>query len=1799
MAKKSTSGSIDLGSFGEDLYNDLAKMLGAEEKSLKENTQEQKNNSKARTNNAEVIEKMNQLITQQAELTKKMNNFFEQQTKKISEQTKAYKEHAEAVKQSSKAQENLQSVSKKKTYSNENRKVTTGFDLDSSDLQKTTITSTGVTNEYLEKGIIKVKELNGEIKQLQPLWTKVNKEIESAETALSNVKEAISKNSTATEEQKAIQGKLNQAIENYKHEVEGLKISSKEGGLSLSSNMGGFQEASEGLKNLVEEAKTATENLNNTGNSLDDVKRKLQEIEGLDFDSFKKIGKDGNVTKYRDDLGRILTVTKEVTATGLDNYVYKVNDKFGKLVDSVEQTYNGISRLHKGIDTLKNTAETRLAADLKEQIDGVYDSLQKLEVQITKAENAGNTKRVNELTKEFGKQKKELGQLAEQYKEVNAQIRNQGEWMLNLKDSWTKAMRSFTTYISVTTVFYQAARAIRSMIGEVKELDASLTEFKKVSDLTGDSLERYIKKAYEMGDTVAKTGREMIEAATEFRKSGFSDQDSLKLGQIANLYTNIADEEISAGEAASFIIAQMKAFKIEANDAIRVVDALNEVSNNYAVSSAELATAIGKVSSTMAAGNTTYEQTLGMLTAITEITRNSSKAANALKTIGQRIRGVGEDGEDASEYVAALQGQFDKLGINVKIVKNSAGEMESTYNILKAMAEKWNDLTDAERQSIGELAAGKNRITEFNALMSNWATAVDATNTAMESNGSASRENERVLDSIQGHIQRLNSEWEKLSRNLVKSDWIKGVLNVATGLLKFLNTGIGKLVIRTTAMSAALKLTTNALTKYIIKQKIQNLETKKMTNSQSALKGSFKALGEYLSILTNKTKLETNAKKAQILVNKKLAASQLALNIIIAAASFLYQGVVRYFERQKEKLEEMSEASQEAAESMNELNTKFDELDEDFYKNLEKYKNTLDDTSASTEEMEEANQGLAEIQKRINELFGKNKLDVYQNDIDKTKEKIDELIESEIQLYRTKNESARQDAVKMLQEDVGNRSGMTIGHGSSKVEQRGFHDILGDILTSGDYGSTNFGFGGAHTYLHGNAQDVMKFLNEAYNYIKDNREKLKEQYGYTEKDLDSLLKQLSDKYNSLEKTYQNHIDFLEKYYDTMLKYSKNKSSYEKDMADAASDGVLSDEEIQNILNKYPDIKEVVDDIGYSYDALREKFGVTAEAEKEFDGETQNTTETIKKKIVEMEKLQDQFTELQSAYDSIQSAIEEFNKTGELSISTMKSLMDTGAWEYLDYTNGKIRLNNQALKDQEDILKSNMLATLQDSYAKDVLALSEGNIESMTKGAQAALKGQETNLINTDSLAKAAAGSLFDVAKAETALGLAQGTLNIDSYNGQLKKLNDYYNKVAKSISSLKVKSSKNSSGSSSGSTKSAWEKELEKLNNQYKNSEITIEQYITKLEALRKKYKKNKDAVKELDKAIRDAKLEKLEDDYKRGLISVEKYIAGLKELQKAYKQGTKEWNNFADKIKKGLETLVKDKNSDMKKAQDAAVQLIEDELNNLDKLKDETEKYYDDLIAAKEKANDETERELELARLQEALENAKRNKTKRVYVQGMGWQWMADEQAIADAQKALDDFNNEQEIADLEAQKEEAVKALEEQINSLEEYRDKWKNIADEYEKEQNRLILTQQMGATAEEDILNQRIEILENFKNQYLAILRDLEKLENATGDDAANGKIGLETVPGYAEGGVIDYTGLAKLHGTSNKPEIVLNNAQAANLYSMLKRPQTSPIKFGGGGSTQVYNFDNLVLPNVTNARQFLNELRTITNINKNL
>ena len=55
----------------------------------------------------------------------------------------------------------------------------------------------------------------------------------------------------------------------------------------------------------------------------------------------------------------------------------------------------------------------------------------------------------------------------------------------------------------------------------------------------------------------------MVESAAQFAKSGFNETDAAQLAKVSSMYQNIADEQLSAGEASEFIISQMKAFNIK------------------------------------------------------------------------------------------------------------------------------------------------------------------------------------------------------------------------------------------------------------------------------------------------------------------------------------------------------------------------------------------------------------------------------------------------------------------------------------------------------------------------------------------------------------------------------------------------------------------------------------------------------------------------------------------------------------------------------------------------------------------------------------------------------------------------------------------------------------------------------------------------------------------------------------------------------------------------------------------------------------------------------------------------------------------------------------------------------------------------------------------------------------------------------------------------------------------------------------------------------------------------------------
>lgn len=1496
--------------------------------------------------------------------------------------------------------------------------------------------------------------------------------------------------------------------------------------------------------------------------------------------------------------------------------------------------------------------------------------------------------------------------------------------------SWSKAFQSFTTYMSVTTVFYQTIHTIKDMINEVTELDGALVELKKVTDLEGESLQRFTKEAYAAGENVAKTGTEMVEAATSFAKAGYSEDQILQLGEVAAMYTNIADEAISSADAADFIIAQLKAFNLESkdmnetlNNAYHIIDAVNEVSNNFAVSSSDIATNLGKASSVMANAGNSMEQMIGLMTAGTEVTRNASKVANGLKTITLRLQGMDDEGEKSLELMAQMEGLFGKLG---KTVYNTDGSLKNTYDLLGELADVYPTLTAAEKAYVTETIAGKYQAQNAAAILSNWKTAIDATATALDSQGSAMNENSKYLDSIEGKMANFNSAFEQLSQSFISSDFIKGVVDFGTAILKVANSDFVQFIVKATLLFATLK------SGYKIFESLKKIINSYSLTNSSLVKSLIyltkgeQGLGKYLYENMAGYKSLTAAQKRSVIADQAKVASATAVNLALAAGALIITGLITGYQAYKQKQEEARQSSIEAAQTLTEWNEDLKEEENA----IKEYREILASSKSSQEEVASAKESLIKIQDKLIERYGLEAegIDLVNGNIDEQIKKLQELQRQEAEDYINKNQKSYNSDKEYLNDT---KKSYEIMWGSGSYKQASFYRDFADKKgLKHNTAETAEKVGWSETSVYGKPEELLAYWNDMATYLRDNKEELKKTYKLTDDQIKEMQEDASSQIKKWEERTKDRRTNVDEFEQKTLEATKGYNDFVDEATSMGKSGNLNVDAMNRLLEKYPELQKAMESIGITskdlvgdyndstkavtafMDAYKDdeginnyinamksgeqimttqeeidrvnealaNYGITLQDVIDYqaaaDVETKNYIESLSLLKTETETLNNNINAIQSAFQTAASAIDEYNESGYLSLDTMQSLLDLDG-RYLNLLvdkNGQLQLNEQGYK-------SLIEAQLNEAEAS---ALNQAMLDLETIGAQkdadaiAALK-QKYDILSTglsdvalsyDEVAAAAAKykaveGISDSDK--TTIDNVMTTLN--SKLAIIKKTREGIDKNFKSV--MGGSSSSKSSSSSKKSEKEWWETELENLKNQFKYNEITIEEYIRGLDNLLGKVEKGTDAWRKINEELQKQRLTKVEDDYKRGTISLDEYIKKLKELIKAYKQGSDAWNDLADKIKKALQDKADKQKDDLATAEEAALKIIDKQIEKQKELRDEKEAYWDEEISNLKKANEETDKAIELAKLQEALENAKKERNKRVWVEGLGWQWQADQEAIKDAQEALDKFKNEQAIADLEKQKEEELSAIDAQIKAWEDYKKAWEDVTDSYEFEQAKQILAQQLGADAEAKILEQKIEQVKEYAEKYKATMAEITRLENTPSDqlngyntpkdtNTTNGNSGSgvssssapslnkgsyvsvkpgtkwyansygggnsgtarsgtikyinnggshpynidglgwvkkSDIVGYKNGGMVDYTGLAMLHGTKSKPEFVLNNDQMKSVLSNFIRPQTSSNLPSKNASVTNYNFGNIELPNVSNAKQFVTELKSLVNITK--
>lgn len=277
----------------------------------------------------------------------------------------------------------------------------------------------------------------------------------------------------------------------------------------------------------------------------------------------------------------------------------------------------------------------------------------------------------------------------------------------------------------------------------------------------------------------------MVEAATTFRKSGFNDQDAATLAKVAAQYQNVADTAVSAEDAAASIVSQIRAFGEDADFATHVIDAYNEVANNFSVGTNDLSQAMEIASAGMATYGNEFEQIIGLVTAGTEImTGRSSQVARGLNTIASRI--------------VKNQGALEDYGIQVEDVN---GNLKSTYDVLSELKPRWDTMSEAERVALGDAIAGTNQYKVLASVMQNFEHATDATTTALNSSGSAIKENAAYMESLEAKTTAVKATFQDLANNVIDDELVGAVLDLANGFLQLANTDLGRIVTQITLLT--------------------------------------------------------------------------------------------------------------------------------------------------------------------------------------------------------------------------------------------------------------------------------------------------------------------------------------------------------------------------------------------------------------------------------------------------------------------------------------------------------------------------------------------------------------------------------------------------------------------------------------------------------------------------------------------------------------------------------------------------------------------------------------------------------------------------------------------------------------------------------------------------------------------------------------------------------------------------------------------------------------------------------------
>ncbi|OCW71654.1 hypothetical protein BBP13_10360 [Limosilactobacillus reuteri] len=361
---------------------------------------------------------------------------------------------------------------------------------------------------------------------------------------------------------------------------------------------------------------------------------------------------------------------------------------------------------------------------------------------------------------------------------INAK-RLDGAYASNVRRTRTRG--GIVPTMDVGSALMTGAMGIAGIISQFNDVDKAITKVTKVVPDSQRAVNRWKKNIYKDAAEVGKTAPEFASAVEQWATAGYNLKQSNKLAKQSVMGAFVG--EVPVNDMVKYMSVPMKAFQKEGIKSVDIINAMNQVSNKHAIEMDDLGAAYQKASSTVGATGTKFSQLTGIITAAQEGTRAGGDAiGTAYKTIGSRIAKMGTGLTKQDQTRAAF---FKGLGVNLT---DTNGKLKSTWDVMDQLGKKWNTLSEQDKNTAAQYAAGANHANIFQATMDNWKTARQAMREAEDqqglgSDGSAYQEMAKQKQSVEFQLKGLQDMWGQFVENITGGrKGISDMLNLATGL---------------------------------------------------------------------------------------------------------------------------------------------------------------------------------------------------------------------------------------------------------------------------------------------------------------------------------------------------------------------------------------------------------------------------------------------------------------------------------------------------------------------------------------------------------------------------------------------------------------------------------------------------------------------------------------------------------------------------------------------------------------------------------------------------------------------------------------------------------------------------------------------------------------------------------------------------------------------------------------------------------------------------------------------------------